>query len=178
MDILVLNKIDGHENDIKEIKNALKNTKNVRLYKRYSVLLKHFEGFTNRKIAEMENIDEHTVGIYIKNYKANKLDGLNMGRSCGKKRRINPEQENLLVKMITTKTPDEVGFESRKNWTIELIRQWVIKEFNITMSHRGMAEVLYRLNLSYTRPTYVLAKADKEKQEQFKNDFEELKKTP
>ena len=57
MDILVLNKIDGHENDIKEIKNALKNTKNVRLHKRYSVLLKHFEGFTNRKIAEMENID-------------------------------------------------------------------------------------------------------------------------
>ena len=178
MDILVLNKIDGHEDDIKEIITALKNTKNVRLYKRYSVVLKHFEGFTNRKIAEMENIDEHTVGSYIKNYKANKLDGLNMGHSCGKKRRINTEQEKLLVEIITTKTPDEVGFESRKNWTIELIRQWVIKEFDITMSHRGMAEVLYRLNLSYTRPTYVLAKADKEKQEQFKNDFEELKKTP
>lgn len=67
MDILVLNKIDGHENDIEEIKTALKNTKDIRLYKRYSVLLKHFEGFTNRKIAEMESIDEHTVGIYIKN---------------------------------------------------------------------------------------------------------------
>jgi DNA-binding NarL/FixJ family response regulator len=78
MDILVLNKIDGHEDDIKEIITALKNTKNVRLYKRYSVILKHFEGFTNRKIAEMENIDEHTVGSYIKNCKANKLDGLNM----------------------------------------------------------------------------------------------------
>ena len=50
------------------------------------------------------------------------------------------------------------------------------KQINITMSHRGMAEVLYRLNLSYTRPTYVLAKADKQKQEQLKNDFEELKK--
>ncbi|NFF81590.1 hypothetical protein FC764_10115 [Clostridium botulinum] len=79
MDTLVLNKIDGHENDIKEIRNALKNTKDVRLYKRYSVLLKHFEGFTNR------NIDEHTVGIYIKNYKANKLDELTMKRSSGKK---------------------------------------------------------------------------------------------
>jgi hypothetical protein len=43
MDILVLNKIDGYENDIKEIKDALKNTRNVRLYKRYSVLLKYFE---------------------------------------------------------------------------------------------------------------------------------------
>jgi len=90
----------------------------------------------------MENIDEHTVGSYIKNYKANKLEGLNMEHSCGKKRRINTEQEKLIVEIITTKTPNEVGFESRKNWTIELIRQWVIKEFNITMSHRGMAEVL------------------------------------
>ena len=33
-----------------------------------------------------------------------------------------------------------------------------------------------RLNLSYTRPTYVLAKSDKEKQEKFKQDFEVLKK--
>lgn len=39
-----------------------------------------------------------------------------------------------------------------------------------------MAEVLYRLDLSYTRPTYVLAKADKEKQENFKKDFRILKK--
>lgn len=41
-------------------------------------MLNLFEGFTNRKIAKMENIDEHTVGSYIKNYKANKLEGLNL----------------------------------------------------------------------------------------------------
>ena len=127
-DILVINKIDGYKDDIKEIITALKNTKNVRLYKTYSVVLKYFKGFTNRKIAEMENIDKHTLGSYIKNYKANKLDGLNMVHSCGKRRRINTEQEKLLVEIITTKTTDKVGFESRKNWTIELIRQWVINK--------------------------------------------------
>lgn len=56
-----------------------------------------------------------------------------------------------------------------------MIRQWVIKEFNVTMCHRGMAEVLYRLNLSYTGSTYVMKKVDKNKQEKFKNDFEQLK---
>jgi transposase len=59
-----------------------------------------------------------------------------------------------------------------------MIRQWVIQNFNTVMSHSGMAEVLHRLNLSYTRPTYVMKKADKEKQEEFKRDFEILKKTP
>lgn len=39
------------------------------------------------------------------------------------------------------------------------------KEFNTKMSHSGIAYVLHRLNLSYTQSTYVLAKADKEKQE-------------
>jgi transposase len=45
------------------------------------------------------------------------------------------------------------------------------------MSHRGIAYVLHRLNLSYTHPTYILAKADKEKQEKFKKDFQVLKNT-
>lgn len=146
------------------------------MYKRYSVILKRFQGLTNRKIAEMGNLEEHTVGVYIKNYKLKGIDGLTMKRSPGAKRKLNPEQEKIIVDVITSKTPDEVGFECRKNWTIELIRQRVIKEFKVTMCHRGMAAVLYRLNLSYTHPTYVMAKDDKNKQEKFRNDFKELKK--
>jgi len=37
--------------------------------------------------------------------------------------------------------------------------------------------MFHRLKLSYTRPTYVLAKADPEKQKQFREDFETVKKT-
>ncbi|WP_346930159.1 hypothetical protein [Clostridium sp.] len=111
-----------------------------------------FEGLTNKKIAEMEGLEPHAVGNYIKNYKLNGLAGLEMKHSTGAKRKFNTEQESKIFEVITSMTPDEVGFEGRKNWAI--------KEFNIHMSHRCMAEVLYRLNLSYTRPTYVLAKAD------------------
>jgi len=103
---------------------------------------------------------------------------LTIGHDGGASKKINEEQENIILETITTNTPEYVGFEFKMIWTIELVRQWVIKEFNITMSHRGIAYVLHRLNLSYTRPTYVLAKADKEKQGQFKNDFEALKKMP
>ena len=98
-----------------------------------------------------------------------------MKRTPGAKRKLNPEQEKMIFEVVTNKTLHQVGFEYRNKWTIELIRQWVIKQFNVTMCHRGMEEVLYRLNLSYTLPTYVMAKADKNKQEKFKNDFEELK---
>ncbi|EQB88151.1 hypothetical protein M918_24865 [Clostridium sp. BL8] len=61
--------------------------------------------------------------------------------------------------------------KEEKTWTIELIRQWTISQFDIELCHSAMSIVLRRLNLSYTRPTYVLAKADKEKQEDFKKRF-------
>lgn len=163
---------------ILELENALKESKNVRMYKRYSVVLKHFQGFRKRDIAAMECLDEHTVATYIKKYTDQGLDGLSMKVSTGAPRKLNPEQELKLVDVITNNTPDEVGFDSRKNWTIELIRQWVINNFNIIIKHSSMAVILKRLNLSYTRPTYVLENADPIKQEKFIEDFNALKKTP
>ena len=69
MGILYVNEIVGHEREIDELNRLAKATKSIRMYKRYSVVIKHFQGFTNRKIAEMENLEEHTVSNYIKNYK-------------------------------------------------------------------------------------------------------------
>lgn len=163
---------------ILELENALKETKNVRAYKRYSVVLNHFKGFNNREISSMVLMEEHTVGKYIKAYTTKGLEGLDIKKSTGAPRKLNPDQELQLVDVITNNTPDEVGFEAKKNWTIELIRQWVIKNFNILIKHSSMAVILKRLNLSYTRPTYVLKNADPIKQEKFIEDFNGLKKTP
>ena len=38
-----------------------------------------------------------------------------------------------------------------------------------------MRDMLLRLGFSYTRPTYSLARASQEKQEGFKQEFEQLK---
>ena len=54
--------------------------------------------------------------------------------------------------------------------------QYVKKQFGVEFSERGMRDVFYRLRLSYTRPTYTLAKADPVKQEAFKERLEQLKK--
>jgi len=164
--------------EIQSVKRAMRKNKSLRMHKRYMVILRHLQGYLNNEIAEMELLCANTVGTYINSYRKYGLDGLTMGHSTGAPRLLNDEQEKELIQTITNNTPDEVGFIARKNWTIELIRQWVISSFNVTFSHRGMADVLYRLNLSYTRPTYVLKNADPIKQEKFKEDFEVLKKTP
>jgi putative transposase len=89
---------------------------------------------------------------------------------------LTKEQEQKLYECISAKLPKDVGFDPFANWTAALACNWVYKEFGVQFSQRGMLDVFYRLKLSYTRPTYVLKKADPVKQEAFKVDFENLKK--
>jgi hypothetical protein len=44
------------------------------------------------------------------------------------------------------------------------------------MSCTGILRMLWRLRLSYTRPTYMLAKADSEKQQVFDHEIDLIKK--
>ncbi|MDF2814679.1 MAG: hypothetical protein K0Q81_879 [Paenibacillus sp.] len=64
------------------------------------------------------------------------------------------------------------------NWTSPIIRKWIERDFGVLYSDRGTRELLYRLKLSFTVPTYTLAKADPAKQEAFVQEFETYKKTP
>lgn len=57
------------------------------------------------------------------------LNGLTIGHSSGVPRLLNDEQEKERIQTITHSEPDEVAFIARKNWTIELIRQWGINAF-------------------------------------------------
>lgn len=167
---------ENKNTEIKLIKKAMKDTKDKRMYQRYMVILHHLQGSSNKSIAAALELCQHTVGTYIRKYTKDGISGLKLKYSPGAPRMLTKEQEEKLVEIVTTKTPDEVGFAPRKNWTIAIIRQWVINNFNIKYSPRGMVDVLYRLKLSYTRPTYTLKKADIQKQETFKKEFEVLKK--
>ena len=136
------------------------------------------EGYTNRRIAEIVGINEMTVGIYVKMYDTLGVEGLVPKKSPGRPRLLTDEQEQKLYETISEKTPDEVGADGIKNWTAKIACDWVFREFGVQFSSNGMLDLFHRLNLSYTRPTYVLTKADSEKQTQFKEDFEAVKKTP
>lgn len=168
---------DKNSPEMQELKKAIRENDNKRMHIRYMVIFNHLEGYTNKAIAKTQNLVEHTVGLYIKAYKQHGLEGLVMGKSTGKPKFLTNEQEAKLFEVVTSKTPDEVGFENRKNWDCTLIAQWILNTYAVQYKQRSILDVLHRLNLSYTRPTYTLEKASPEQQEQFKEDFEALKKT-
>nr|WP_277680477.1 winged helix-turn-helix domain-containing protein [Bacillus cereus] len=54
--------------------------------------------------------------------------------------------------------------------------QYIIKEkFAICMSREGICKMLHRMNFSYTNATYILKKANKEKQIQFQKQLDMIK---
>ena len=166
----------AEESDFIEVKKAIKETKDTRMHIRYTVILNFLQGRTYKEIASIFSLSIKTVGDYIRKYKAHGLTSLTMGKSTGAPRQLDKSQEEELINIILTKTPDEVGFISMKNWDTNIIRQLTARLYGISYCQRGMLEVLYRNGLSYTRPTYSLVNADPAKQEEFKKEFELLKK--
>ncbi len=169
-------KSDNCNPKIQDVKAAIKNNKDTKMHIKYLTILSHLHGLQNVDIAMNLGLCAHTVGSYIKKYKAGGLDNLLPVPKPGAPRLLTKEQEQQLVEVITTQTPDEAGFPNRKNWNTVLIREWVENNYNVKYCQSGMLYVLYRLNLSFTRPTYTLANADPQKQEAFKQRFDLLKK--
>lgn len=176
MVVWLMKHIDDNFLKIQEVNEAMKKTKNKRMYQRYHVICLHLKGYLNKDISGIVGLCQHTVGTYVNAYKAKGLEGLTMGKSTGAPKFLTSEQEQKLFEVITTKTPDQVGIPNRKNWDSHIACQWVKENFGVEYTPRGMLDVFRRLNLSYTRPTYTLAKADPHKQEEFKKEFELLKK--
>lgn len=162
---------------LEELRYAMRQTKDKRLFERYQSVLLHLEGKNNIEIASIIQRNRATVGEYIKAYKKEGITGLRMGISTGKPNRLTVEQRAKLAEIITTKIPADVGFAPYTNWTLALLISLVEREWAVTYSLRGMSKLLERMQFSHTRPTYTLANADPEKQKTFKEEtFPALKK--
>lgn len=161
---------------VEEVKSAMRETKDKRMYERYQCIFLFLSGERRDHIAKILNRGIDTVGYYIQAYCACGLEGLKMQHSPGRPKRLTAEQEQELYRTIVEQKPADVGFPANMNWTSGLIREWIKKQYGIQYSERGTRALLYRLGFSYTKPTYSLAKADLEKQQEFKQEFEGLKK--
>jgi transposase len=159
------------------MKRLMRKTKDTVMYRKYQSILLHMKGYPNTKIAEIVEVDRKTVGRYVIQFKTGGVENLVPKKPPGRPSLLNKYQEQELYIAISNNTPDEMGFDGIKNWTSKIASEWVFRKFGVRYSINGMLDLFHRLNLSYTRPTYVLAKADPEKQKQFIEDFEDIKKT-
>ena len=80
--------------------------------------------------------------------------------------------------MIEHSTPIEEGYGCESCWDTRILKHVLEEKFSITMSRSGICEMLKRWGFSYTRPTYTLKRANRQKQEAFQRELDMVKKTP
>ncbi|WP_408606448.1 IS630 family transposase [Anaerocolumna jejuensis] len=164
------------QEELNLIKKAMDSEKKVRVFKRYQALYLFLSGKTRKEVAQIVGVSPNTVTNVYTAYKTEGLAGIVDKPILGRPTRLTNEQQAELKLVILSKIPSEVGFPAEFNWTAGLIGKYIKCKYNYDYSIRGITKMLDRMGLSYTRPTYVLAKADKQKQEQFVQDFAKVKK--
>lgn len=169
---------DQNNPEIQAIKAVIKANKNLRMHERYQTILLDLHGVSKKDISKIIGRSLATVYNYINAYRQEGIPGLRIETAPGRQPFLNAEQEQRVYQTIVNQTPADVGFPAKMNWTSPIIRKWIERDFGVLYSDRGTRELLYRLKLSFTVPTYTLAKADPVKQEAFVQKFEEYKKTP
>ena len=158
-----------------ELDKQLREHHPVRLHERYQAVKMVFLGYPYDRIAAVLGRSIPTIVHYVDAFRQGGLAGLVASVSPGRPAKLTPEQEQQLVDMIIHHPPVEGGFPAEMNWTGPLVRAWIEQEFQVSYTERGVRALLYRLDLRWTQPTYVLAKADPVKQKAFVLQFGELK---
>ena len=161
---------------IDEVKEAMRHTRGTRLFERHQAILLVLNGQTLQDISATIQRSVATVRNYISSYIQGGLEALDLRHSPGRPRRLTPDQEQQLLTVVATMTPQDVGFPAEMNWSSPLVRRYIQNEFQMEFSDRGTRHLLERLNFSCTRPTYSLAKADPEKQAAFREFLATLSK--
>ena len=167
----------GTEEEIARLKRLARKTHDAKLRRRYDIVRLFLSKRAKADIADILDISLTQVYLILNLYKQAGIEGLTLKQPSGRPRKLTDEQERELISIITEKLPKEVGLEPHCNWTAPLACKYVKDHYGVTFSERGMRDVFYRLNLSYTRPTYVLAKADPQKQAEFLEKLEGIKKS-
>lgn len=163
------------EQEIEKLYSLSKQEKNAKQKRRYDVVIAHFEGHNHALIAEMFHVSSRMITQCVSDYKKNGFEGLILKKSSGRPKHLTDKQEKELYDTIATMTPEEAGLGIFANWTASLACHFVKEKYGVIFSERGMRNLFERIGLSYTRPTYTLEKADPEKQEAFKEHFEQKK---
>lgn len=136
------------------------------------------EGFSTVKAAEVLGICRQSVSTYVKMFNRGGIaELLQRNFPPGKQPYLSPEEQMEVKKVILESTPEQEGIEPSQSWDTRLLQKWIEERFSVTMSRSGIADMLHRLELRWKRTTYVLAKANKEKQQAFVHQVEMIKKT-
>ncbi|MFZ0447176.1 MAG: winged helix-turn-helix domain-containing protein [Bacillus sp. (in: firmicutes)] len=175
MKSLQITKTHGLTTD--DLRQLEKRTKEAGDRTRLAAVRLVMEGYKAIDVAAMLNVHRQSVSTYVKNFEEGGIPKLLHRKTLpGKVPYLSKEEQNELKQTILTKTPHELGMGLECHWNTKVIQDYLFEQFSVWMTREGIRVMLHRLELRYTRPTYVLKKADVQKQKQFQQQIDLVKK--
>jgi transposase len=135
------------------------------------------KGKTAKQIANCFCINEKTVRNYVKLYNEGIFHLLYIPEHSGRPSMLDDTQKKELSEAIK-KSPSECDFGVDTTWACKIIKEYVLLKYKVEYTVSGIRELIRNLpeKFRFNRPTYVLAKANPEKQKAFLKKMEEIKK--
>lgn len=155
------------EREVIVLRKAHKTIRDKRLADRIKAVLSLNAGHDYSQVASILLLDEITLRRYVKSFKEKGLDGLLEFHYTGGQTKLTEAQE------LELKTHLAEG--SHIYLTAKEVADYVKRRYRIKYSVIGMTKLLHRLGFVYKKPKLVPAKADREVQQQFLDEYFKLK---
>ena len=141
----------------------------LRLYAVYQVS----KGKPSRHLEELYNTSFKQILNWVSRFEAEGIEGLRDKPGRGRKDRLSSQQKEKLKELLLEGSPQTYGYNT-DTWTGALLREWLIKHWQIEYKKTQVYAVIKSLGLTYQKSRGFYPEADPKKQEEFK---ESLKKT-
>jgi transposase len=132
---------------------------------RLSAVLWAADGRTGQEVADLLGVTARQVRKWLRLYRTQGLDALCTLGFQGDPGNLRPAQVERLQEEVAT----------GRFLTAQQICDWAQETFRVTYSPRGMRDLLHRIGVSYHKATGFFWKADPDKQEAFRQTYEQQK---
>ncbi len=153
------------ESQVLTLKTAHRQQREKRLADRIKAILMLHHGFTYSQIESALLLDEVTLRRHLTKFQESGIEGLLEMRYSGGQSKLTLIQEEEIKKHFTTHTAP----------TINAVVAHINNVYGVHYSAIGATKFMHRLGFSYKKPKVVPGKADREKQQQFLNTYQQLK---
>lgn len=137
-----------------EKRDSRKLSKDVQYELRYRCIKMLQRGKKQKEVVEALEVSRASVVRWWRSYKNEGLKGLQLkkrGRSQGEKRRLTPDQEKGIQKMIIDKSPNQLKLPFAL-WTRKAVQEAILQHHEVKLPIRTVGEYLSRWGFTPQKP--------------------------
>ena len=164
--------VSGKINTYEELEASYRDCKDAKLRTRMLAVLQTWDGKPSLETAKDIRMSATNIRKWVHRYNEYGIAGLIDTRHSNRKSYLSPEQKQAVIEALQ-KSPHECGF-NKSNWTMPLLKRWINKQWGINYKASRLYKLVHKFGFTLQRPKKQSRNANKEKQEQFKKELQEL----